>query len=165
MSPSSPAAARKGNGDGDGFGLDSARVELNWSVVKLLGWLDGAMWGCGGRSARARSRRPWRTVEGGRRRGNHATTGVLGPFIGERSPGRGERRLGAVDLVLGDSTAGWRSGQRRCAWRGGVSAREGARDACWRGEVPRGRPGSPGPPAAYGGRRAKQSKPGGERWR
>ena len=51
MSPSSPAAARKGNGDGDGFGFDSVRVELNWGVAKLLGWLDGAMRGCGGRSA------------------------------------------------------------------------------------------------------------------
>jgi len=65
VSPRSPAAAQKGNGDGDGFGLDSAHVELDWGVAKLLGWMDGAMRGCGGRSTRARSRRPWWTVEEG----------------------------------------------------------------------------------------------------
>ena len=37
VSPSSPAAVQKGNGNGDVFGLDSARVELNWRVAKLLG--------------------------------------------------------------------------------------------------------------------------------
>ena len=41
VSPSSPAAAQKGNDDGDGFGFNSARVELNWSVAKLLGgWME-----------------------------------------------------------------------------------------------------------------------------
>ena len=45
-------------------------------------------------------------------------------LIGQRAPGRVEWRLGEVDLVLGDSTASGRSGQRRCAWRGVVAARE-----------------------------------------
>ena len=36
-----PAAAQKGNGVGKGFGFDSARVELNWKVEKLLGgWME-----------------------------------------------------------------------------------------------------------------------------
>ena len=63
---------------------------------------------------------------------------------------------------------------------GVVAARGGVWDACAREEVPRGKPGGAGglsgsilprarggrkPPVAYGGRRAKQSKPGGERWR
>ena len=43
VSPSSPAAARKGNGVGRGIGFDSTRVELNWKVEKLLRWLDGTM--------------------------------------------------------------------------------------------------------------------------
>ena len=65
-------------------------------------------------------------------------------------------------------------GERRMAG-GGVAAPERAWDACARGEVPRGGPGGAGelpgsiwprprgrrsPPAAYGGRQAKQSKPG-----
>ena len=45
VSPSSPAVAQKGNGVGKGFGFDSARVELNWKVEKLVGWSDGAMQG------------------------------------------------------------------------------------------------------------------------
>ena len=76
-------------------------MELNWKVEKLLEWLDGAMQGCGGRSARARSRRPWRTAERGRRR-------VL---IGQRAPGRGEWRLGEAGLVRGDLTVSRRSEQ------------------------------------------------------
>ena len=71
----------------------------------------------------------------------------------------------------GRTTASGRSGQRRCAWRGVVSARESVCDACERGEVPRGGPGGAGglpgciwprtrsgrgPPAAYGRRRAEQ---------
>ena len=140
-------------------------------MAKLLGWLDGAMWVGGGRSARARSRRPWRTVEEGRKRGNCATAGVLGLFIGRRAPGRGERRLGKVDLVRGDSTAGgassgvvnggaaWRLGRAswarvllgRCQGAGQV-ALEGFPGSIW----PRTRHGR-GPPASYGGRRAKQS--------
>ena len=28
-----------------GIGFDSARVELNWKVEKLVGWSDGAMQG------------------------------------------------------------------------------------------------------------------------
>ena len=36
-----PAAAQKGNSDGKGFGFNSARVELNWKVEKLLsGWME-----------------------------------------------------------------------------------------------------------------------------
>jgi len=149
VSPSSTAAAQKGNGDGDGFGFNSARVEPKWSVAKLLGWMDGAMRGCGGRSARARSRRPWRTVEEGRKRGSHATAGVLGLFIGERSPGRGERRLGKADLVRGDSTASWRREQAASCMagrRGGSGVRQGRvlawggakRQARWRWRAPSG---------------------------
>ena len=71
-------------------------------------------------------------ADGGRRekKGKSRDGGALGLLIGQRAPGRGEWRLGEVDLVRGDSTAGGRSEQRRCAWRGGVAAREGARDAC-----------------------------------
>ena len=43
VSPSSPVAAQKGNGVGRGIGFDSARVELNWKVEKLVVWSDGAM--------------------------------------------------------------------------------------------------------------------------
>ena len=43
VSPSSPAAAQKGNGVGKGNWFDSACVELNWRVEKLAGWLDGTM--------------------------------------------------------------------------------------------------------------------------
>ena len=64
-----------------------------------------------------------------------------GVFIGQRAPGRGEWCLGEADLVRGGSTASWRSGQQRCAWRGVVSARESAWDACAREKVPRGGPG------------------------
>ena len=83
MSPSSPAAAQKGNGVGKGIGFDSARVELNWKVEKLVGWSDGAMQGWGGWSARARSRRPWRN--GGRRKKEEKPRdgGVLGVLIGQ----------------------------------------------------------------------------------
>ena len=56
----------EGEGVGKGNGFDSARVELNWRVVKLAEWSDGAMQGRGGWSVRARSRRPWRS--GGRRK-------------------------------------------------------------------------------------------------
>ena len=51
VSPSSPAAAQKGNDVRKGFGFDSARVELNWKVEKLAGLLEGAMQGWGGWSA------------------------------------------------------------------------------------------------------------------
>ena len=97
--------------------------------------------------------------------------GVLGVLIGQGAPGRGEQRLGAVDLALGNSTASGRSGQRRCAWRGWRGGSERVWDACARGKVPRGGPGGAGglpksiwprtrrgrgPPAAYGGRWAEQ---------
>ena len=49
--PDSPAAAQKGNGVGKGFGFDSACMELNWKVEKLVGWSDGAMLGRGSWSA------------------------------------------------------------------------------------------------------------------
>ena len=104
-------------------------------MAKLLGWLDGAMWGCGGRSARARSRRPWRMLEEGRRRGNRATAGVLGLFIGERSPGRGERRLGKAELAWEGSAASWRIEQAvscMAGRRGGLGVRRG-RVLAWGG--------------------------------
>jgi hypothetical protein len=90
VSPSSPAAAPKGKGVGEGFGFDSARVDLNWKVEKLVGWSDGALQGRGSWSARARSRRPWRS--GGRRKKEKKPRngGALGVFIGQRAPGRGE---------------------------------------------------------------------------
>jgi len=90
VSPSSPAAAQKGKGVGEGFGFDSTRVELNWKVEKLVGWLDGAMQGRGGWSVRARSRQPWRS--GGRRKKEEKLRdgGVLGVLIGQGAPGRGE---------------------------------------------------------------------------
>ena len=113
------------------------------------------MWGCGGRSARARSRRPWRTVERGRRRGNRATAGVLGLFIGERSPRRGEQRLGKAELAWEGSAMRWQSEQAASCMagrRGGsggpqghVSSWGGAKGQarwCWRaplGPLGRGR--------------------------
>ena len=129
VSLSSSAAAQKGNGVGKGFGFDSMRVELNWKVEKLLGgWMEQC------RAVVAGPRELDLAGHGGRREeeeGGEATrrwgSGVL---IGQRAPGRGEWRLGEVDLVRDDSTAGWRSKQRRCAWRGGVAARECLRDAC-----------------------------------
>ena len=90
-------------------------MEQCGAVVAGLRELDLA--GHGGR---------WKEREEGevvRRRGS-------GLLIGRRATGRGEWRLGEVDLVRGDSTAAWRSEQRRCAWRGGVAAREDAKDAC-----------------------------------
>ena len=78
-------------------------------------------------------------------------------------------------MALGDSTASGRRRQQRCAGRGVVVARGGVWDACAREEVARGSqvalgelPGSiwprvrggRSPPAAYGRRRPKQSKPG-----
>jgi hypothetical protein len=78
-------------------------------------------------------------------------------------------------LVLGGSTASGRRRQRRCAGRGvvaarerpgtrvGVGGRQGAGQVAWRGFPgsiwPRAR-GGRSPPAAYGRRRLKQSKPG-----
>ena len=139
-------------------------------MAKLFRWSEGAMWGWASRSARAGSRRPWRS--GGRRKKEEKGRdgGALGVLIGQGAPGRGKWCLGAVDLALGDSTASGRMRQRRCAGRGVVAARGGVWDACAREEVPRGgqvvlrdSPGQFGrgrPPAAYGRRRPKQSKPG-----
>jgi hypothetical protein len=74
-------------------------------------------------------------------------------------------------LGPGHTTASWRSEQAALCVGGVVAAREDAQDACERGEVPMGKPGGAaglpgsiwpqtrrgrGPPAAYGGRRAKQ---------
>jgi hypothetical protein len=86
VSPSSPAAAQKGDGVGRGFRFDSVRVELNWRVEKLGRWLDGAIQGWGGWSARARSRRPWRS--GGRRKKEQKPRdgGVLWVLIGQGAP-------------------------------------------------------------------------------
>ena len=75
----------------------------------------------------------------------------------------------------GESTASGRSGSGAAHGWGVVAARGAAWDACAREEVPRGGPGGAGglpgsiwprarggrsPPAAYGRRRLKQSKPG-----
>ena len=81
----------------------------------------------------------------------------------------------------GCTTASGRSEQAALRMEGVASGREDAQDACERGEVPRGRPGGAGglpwstwprthrgrgPPAAYGGRRAKtehrEERDGGE---
>ena len=93
------------------------------------------MRGYGGRSARARSLRPWRTVVEGRKRGNRATAGVLGLFIGERSPGRGERRLGKAELAWEGSVARWLSEPtaRRMAGRRGSSGGRLGRVLAWGG--------------------------------
>ena len=137
-------------------------------------WSEGAMQGWVSRSARAGSRRPWRS--GGRRKKEEKGRdgGALGVLIGQGVPGRGKWCLGAVDLALGDSTASGRRRQRRCAGRGVVAARGGVWDACAREEVPRGGqvalggfPGSIWPrarggPAAYGGRQ-ENGAPGRER--
>ena len=72
-------------------------------------------------------------ADGGRRRekkGKSRDGGALGLLIGRRATRRGEWHLGKAGLVRGGSTAGWRGEQRRYAWRGGVAAREGTRDAC-----------------------------------
>ena len=148
VSPSSPAAAQKGEQRREGSGFDSARVELKWGVEKLVGWSDGAMQGRGGWSARARSRRPWRS--GGRRKKEKKPRngGALGVFIGQRAPGRVEWRLGKADSARGGSTAGWRSERAalRMAGRrvgsgerlGHVRAGEGAKgQARWRWRAPR----------------------------
>ena len=76
-------------------------------------------------------------ADGGRREKERKSRdgGVLGLFIGERSPERGERRLGEVDLVWGNSTAGWRSEQaalRMAGRRGGSGVRRG-RVLAWGG--------------------------------
>ena len=79
--------------------------------------------------------------------------------------------MGKAGLGPGRTTSSGRSEQAALRVEGVVSAREDVQDACERGEVPRGRPGGAGglpgsiwpwtrrgqgPPAAYGGRRAKQ---------
>ena len=96
----------------------------------MQGWVS--------RSARAGSRRPWRS--GGRRKKDEKGRdgGALGVLIGQGVPGQGKWCLGAVDLALSDSTANGRRRQRRCAGRGVVEARGGVWDACAREEVPRG---------------------------
>ena len=131
------------------------------------------MRGCGGRSAQARSRRPWRKVEEGRKRGNRATAGVLGLFIGRRGVlGEGSSVWGRLIWSGATRRRAGGASRRRAAWRGGVAARQGLRGVCplggcqGAGQVvlesshgstwPRMRRGR-GPPAAYDGRRAKQS--------
>ena len=78
----------------------------------------------------------------------------------------------------GRTTASGRSGRAALRVEGVVSAREDAQDGCERGKVPRGKPGGAGGlPRVHlatnvpwmrstgGLRRAKQSRPRGERWR
>ena len=85
-------------------------------------------------------------ADGGRRekKGKSRDGGALGLLIGRRATGRGEWRLGKVDLVQGDSTAGWRGEQAalRMAGRRGSSGGPQGRDTL--GEMPRGRPGGAG---------------------
>ena len=103
-------------------------------------------------------------ADGGRRKKEEKPRdgGALGAFIGQRAPGRVEWRLGEADSVRGGSTASGRSGQRRCAWRGGVAARESVWDACERGEVPRGGPGGArGVPRVHLAAGAQWTKPTG----
>ena len=133
------------------------------------------MWGWASRSARAGSRRPWRSSGRRKKEEKGRDGGALGVLIGKGVPGRGKWCLGAVDLALGDSTASGRRRQRRGAWRR-VSWRHGerpgtrvrARRCQGAGQVAlRDSPGSiwpwarggRSPPAAYGGRR-EQSRPG-----
>ena len=76
-------------------------------------------------------------ADGGRRekKGKSRDGGALGLLIGRRATGRGEWRLGKVDLVQGDSTAGWRSEQaalRMAGHRGGSGGRQG-RVLAWGG--------------------------------
>src|SRR6185312_16374930 len=112
-------------------------------------------------------------ADGGRRKkkGKSRDGGALGLLIGQRAPGRGEWRVGEVDLVgvtrrrAGGASSGaahvgaaWRLGRApgtrvsvgRCQGAGQV-ALEGFPGSIWP-RTQRGR----GPPAAYGGRRAKQ---------
>ena len=173
MSPSSPAAAQKGNGVGKGFGFDSARVELNWKVEKLLGgWMEQCramvvgpreldLAGHGGRRKEGGER------EVARRRGSRATyrpestwaRGVLsgGGWFG---PGRldgGGRSEQAASCMAGRrgssgvpqgrvSSWGDAKGQARWRWRGslGPFGRGRAVDKVHRWRT-------------AGGRRAKQS--------
>jgi hypothetical protein len=111
--------------------------------------------------------------DGRQRKGKKGGVARLRPwvlFISRRAPGRGYWRLGEVDLVWGDSTASGRSEQAAScmAWRLGSAPRtrvsvgrcqgagqvalESSPGSTWPW-TRRGR----GPPAAYGGRRAKQS--------
>ena len=113
-------------------------------------------------------------ADGGRRKKEEKPRngGAPGLLIGQRAPGRVEWHLGEAGLDPGCTTASGRSEQAALRVEGVVLAREDAQDACERGEVPRGKPGAAGrlpgsiwsrtrrgrvPPAAYGGRRAKQS--------
>ena len=72
----------------------------------------------------------WRKKEGKPRDG-----GALGVLIGQRAPGRGEWRLGAVNLAQGDSTASGRREQAvlRMAGRRGSSGGRLGRVLAWGG--------------------------------
>ena len=145
-------------------------------MAKLLRWSEEAMWGWVSRSARAGSRRPWRS--GGRRKKEEKARdgGALGGSYRPRSswakevvsggsrfgPGRldGERveeaaalRRPGVSWRLGKGP-GTRVRARRCQGAGQVALRDSP-GSIW----PWAR-GGRSPPAAYGGRRAKQSQPG-----
>ena len=76
-------------------------------------------------------------ADGGRRekKGKSRDGGALALLIGRRATGRGEWRLGKVDLVQGDSTASGRSEQaalRMAGWRGS-SGRRQERVSAWGG--------------------------------
>ena len=76
-------------------------------------------------------------ADGGRRekKGKSRDGGALGLLIGRRATGRGEWRLGEVDLVRGDSTASGRSEQAalRMAGRRGSSGGRLGRVLAWEG--------------------------------
>ena len=121
-------------------------------------------------------------ADGGRRKKEEKPRngGALGVLIDQGAPGRGEWRLGEVDLVRGGSTVGWR-GERATLRMAGVAWRlvsaSGTRVSVGKcqgaGQVAL--EGSPGPfgrgramdevhrrRTAGGGR---NRAPGGERWR
>ena len=136
-------------------------------------WLDGAMRDYGGRSARARSRRPWRTVKGGRRRGSRATAGLWGYLYSGEQLGEGsgvwgrlvwsgaiQRRAGGASSSAAHGGAAWqlrrapgtRASVGRCQGAGQV-ALEGFPRSTW----PQTRRGQ-GPPVAYGWRNREKQR-------
>ena len=114
----------------------------------------------GGEAARQRGSRGTYRPESTWARGVASGGGWFGPgrLDGERAERAGGAAHGGAAWQLGRAS-GTRVSVGRCQGAGQV-ALEDFPGSIW----PRTRRGR-GPPAAYGGRRAKQSKPGGERWR
>ena len=74
-------------------------------------------------------------ADGGRRekKGKSRDGGAPGLLIGQRAPGRGEWRLGEVDLVREDSTVSWQSepmARRMAGWRGSSGRPQGRVSSC-----------------------------------